>query len=245
MAEAKRQRELAGDGDDDGPAASSQRIIEQISVEDIKLRNDQRRFADLLENSLTSGGGDFDKGFYLTVEQENENADAVFRGVVRLYEGDPAPTNPFAELLSIENGEPIGKGGMKRLIPWEGSRSTTSEDYLVVISDPRPKSVELRTAMRRITDSLNGDVLKKCLVINTDTPGENRRFLKKNFGEDVALRILCDENMEWMREYTALGEKRFSMTMFVLRDGRVEKIARDVDAELLPMVVKNSIRTNL
>jgi hypothetical protein len=27
---------------------------------------------------LTSGGGgDFDKGFYLTVEQENETADAV------------------------------------------------------------------------------------------------------------------------------------------------------------------------
>ena len=32
------------------------------------------------------------------------------------------------------------------------------------------------------------------------------------------------------------------MTMFVLRDGKVEKIARDVDAELLPMAVKNSIR---
>jgi hypothetical protein len=32
------------------------------------------------------------------------------------------------------------------------------------------------------------------------------------------------------------------MTMFVLRDGRVEKIAREVDAELLPVVVKNSIR---
>lgn len=80
MAEAKRQRELAGDGDGDGdgPAASSQQTIEKISAEDIKLRNDQRRFADLLENSLTSGGGgDFDKGFYLTVEQENETADAV------------------------------------------------------------------------------------------------------------------------------------------------------------------------
>lgn len=37
-------------------------------------------------------------------------------------------------------------------------------------------------------------------------------------------------------------EQRFSMTMFVLKDGRVEKIARDVDAELLPMVVKNSLR---
>lgn len=204
------------------------------------------------------------------------HVDALYsvRGVIRLYEGDPAPTNPFAELLSIENGEPIGKGGMKRLVPWEGSRSTTSANYLVVITDPRPKSIELRTAMRRLTDALNSEVLKKCLVINTDSPGENRRFLKKNFGDDVDLRILVDENMEWMREYTALGEKvrilyfpfvlfdicffnlnllnlysfpiiirqRFAMTMFVLRDGKVEKIARDVDAELLPMVVKNSIR---
>ena len=88
------------------------------------------------------------------------HADALYsvRGVVRLYEGDPAPTNPFAELLSIENGEPIGKGGMKRLVPWEGSRSTTSADYLVVITDPRPKSIELRTAMRRLTDALNSEV---------------------------------------------------------------------------------------
>jgi hypothetical protein len=83
MAEAKRQRELGGDGPDggdgDGPPASSRRTtLEKISEEDIKLRNDQRRFADLLENSLINGsGGDFDKGFYLTVEQENENADAV------------------------------------------------------------------------------------------------------------------------------------------------------------------------
>ena len=129
--------------------------------------------------------------------------------MVRLYEGDPAPTSPFAELLSIETGEAIGKGGMKRLVPWEGSKSNTSNDYLVVITDPRPKSMELRTAIKRLTGALSSDVLKKCLVINTDTPAENRRFIKKNLGgeEESDLRILCDENMEWMREYTALGEK--------------------------------------
>ena len=54
-----------------------------MSAEDIKLRNDRQRFADLLENSLSSGGGggDFDRGYYLTVEQENENADAVCKSI--------------------------------------------------------------------------------------------------------------------------------------------------------------------
>lgn len=165
---------------------------------------------------------------------------------------------------------------MKRIVPWEGSKSSSSSDYLVVITDPRPKSVELRTAMKRLTGSLAGDVLKKCLVINTDTPAENRRFAKNNFKDEGELRILCDENMEFMREYTALGEKvrvcvqlyavlsllpvclplvltmavccigrhqRFSITMFVLREGRVEKIAREVDAEVLTQVLKNAIRS--
>ncbi|KAL3762218.1 hypothetical protein ACHAWU_004756 [Discostella pseudostelligera] len=223
MAEAKRQRELT-QGDDDASTtiaaaddsvlgsssiSSSIRQEELLSAEDIKLRNDRQRFADLLENSLSSGGGgDFDRGYYLTVEQENENADAVFRGVTRLYEGDPAPTTPFAELLDVENGEAIGKGGMKRLVPWEGSRSTTSADYLVVITDPRPKSVELRTGIKRLSGALKADVLKKCVIINADTPSENRRFLKKNFEEKTDIKILSDENLEWMREYTALGEKR-------------------------------------
>ncbi|KAL7526478.1 hypothetical protein ACHAXR_002807 [Thalassiosira sp. AJA248-18] len=259
MAEAKRQRELelAGDGDDDTAAqpttASSSKEEEEreLTPKEIKLRNDRQRFADMLDNSMSSGGSgsDLDKGYYLTVEQENENADAVFKGIVRLYEGDPAPTSPFTELLNIENGEPLGKGGMKRLLPWEGSQSTASSDYIIVITDPRPKSLELRTAMKRLVGSLDSGVLKKCVVINTDTPAENRRFRKKNLGgesgviADDSLRIFCDENMEWMREYTALGEKRFSMTMFVLRNGKVEKIAREVEAEVLTMVLKNAIKS--
>ncbi|KAL9179817.1 hypothetical protein ACHAXT_007787 [Thalassiosira profunda] len=196
MEAAKRQREQAEGG---GSVEASQQTIEkeaeakELTAEEIKLRNDRQRFADMLDSSISSGG-DLDKGYYLTEEQENENADAVFRGVVRLYEGDPAPTSPFAELLSIENGEPIGKGGMKRLVPWEGSKSATTSDYLVVVTDPRPKSSELRTAMKRLSGALSSDVLKKCLVINTDSPAENRRFLKKTFGDEQGLRILIDDD---------------------------------------------------
>ena len=113
MAEAKRQRELGGEGDGDGngPAASSQRTIEQISAEDIKLRNDQRRFADLFESSLTNGGGgDFDKGFYLTVEQENENADAVCEYILNICVPTMVLRNPFPSYVfrrHLSSSKPI------------------------------------------------------------------------------------------------------------------------------------------
>ena len=77
MAEAKRLREIA----EGGGESSSQQVIDdepkQLTAEEIKLRNDRQRFADLLDNSSMKSSGDLDKGFYLTVEQENENADAV------------------------------------------------------------------------------------------------------------------------------------------------------------------------
>ncbi len=256
MEEAKRLRELAETGGDGAAAASTTdntsndatSSSEQLSDKEIKLRNDRQRFADMLENSMTSSNGDLGDGYYLTVEQENENADAVFRGITRLYEGDPAPTSPFTELLNIDNGEPLGQGGMKRLVPWEGSRSASSSDFMIVVTDPRPKSSELRTAMKRLAGGLSNDLLEKCVVINTDTPAENRRFVKKNFAEDSGadkMTVLTDEKMDWMREYTALGEKRFSITMFILKEGRCEKIAREVEAELITETVKNAIRAML
>lgn len=254
MAEAKRLREQGEAGNGGTVSASAEENTTsspsnaQLTDKEIKLRNDRQRFADMLENSMTSSNGDLGDGYYLTVEQENENADAVFRGISRLYEGDPAPSAPFTELLNIQNGEPLGQGGMKRLVPWEGSKNAGSSDFMIVVTDPRPKSVELRTAMKRLVGALSADLLAKCVVINTDTPAENRRFVKKNFSEESGadkMTVLTDEKMDWMREYTALGEKRFSITMFILKEGRCEKIAREVEAEVMTETVKNAIRTML
>jgi hypothetical protein len=41
--------------------------------------------------------------------------------------------------------------------------------------------------------------------------------------------MYSDETMEFMRTYTALGQERWSITMFIICDGRVRKLARDVD----------------
>lgn len=82
MAEAKRLRELAEAGVDpnddaaaDGAGGGSKG--EELSAAEIKLRNDRKRFEDLLDGSLSGGGGDYDRGHYLTEAQEDENADAV------------------------------------------------------------------------------------------------------------------------------------------------------------------------
>lgn len=81
MAEAKRLRELEDattSSSDDATSQSSSNDQKEkgLTAEEIKLRNDRQRFADMLDNSL-QGGGDLDKGYYLTEQQENENADAV------------------------------------------------------------------------------------------------------------------------------------------------------------------------
>ncbi|EJK46057.1 hypothetical protein THAOC_35299 [Thalassiosira oceanica] len=230
MEAARRARELAdGTGSDDDAVTESP----AMSIED---QNDRKRFEDMLENSMA--GGSYDDGYYLTEEQENEAAAAAFSGVLRLYEGDPAPTDCWKDLLNLD-GDQIGKGGMKRTLPWMKSGPS---DYVVVITDPRPKSVELRTAMKRIS-TLGAELKNRIVVINSDTPAENRRFVKKNLGEGSALRILSDEKLDLMREYTALGEKRFSMTMFILRSGKVERLVREVEAEVLKKVVVNACKS--
>ena len=85
MAEAKKQRELAeaesgGETTIEDEGSSSK----NLSAAEIKLRNDRQRFADMLDNSM-SGGSGIDKGYYLTEQQENENADAVCKYILLLF----------------------------------------------------------------------------------------------------------------------------------------------------------------
>lgn len=131
-----------------------------------------------------------------------------------------------------------------RLVPWEGSRSTSTADYLVVITDPRPKSVELRTGMKRLVGAMKADILKKCVIVNADTPSENRRFVKKNFEDSnkTELRIFSDENLEWMREYTALGEK-VSFGFLVLVSYDVASVAILVSFALPSYIIFNLFYT--
>jgi hypothetical protein len=187
-------------------------------------------------------------------------------GIDRLFEGDPAPSEPFQELVSIKTENALGEAGAKRLVPW----LRDSSDYLIVVCDPRMKSPELRQTARTLRSELDATLRSKLILINADTPAENRRWMKKTSSTDPdeksssssssssssisslssssassssSIDVYSDEKMEWMRAYTALGEKRWSMTMFILADRKVQKIARDLEAVAATRVIQNAAKS--
>ena len=185
-------------------------------------------------------------------------------GIERIFEGDPAPVECFEELVGIISENAIGSAGKERLVPWLGKKGSSSsssgkkDDYLVVLTDPRPKSYELQQTVKNLQAELPADIRARLVVINADSPAENRRWLKKSqllssssssspsdgsFNNDeMKLQVYSDEKMEWMRTYTSLGEKRWSMTMFVLSNERVQKVARDVDQYGAAKTIRNAVR---
>ena len=164
------------------------------------------------------------------------------RGVDRFLEGDAAPDQIFEELVSIKSENAIGETGRKRLLPWLRGKN----DVVVVICDPRPKSSEFRDAVKHLRKSLPKDLFRKTVFVNADTPAENRRWLKKanmmtEVEEGGGVTLYSDEKMEWMRTYTALGETRWSMTMYVLADERIQKLVRELSSINVSEVVRKAV----
>jgi hypothetical protein len=158
------------------------------------------------------------------------------KGIDLLFEGDPAPTTSFEDIIT-SNDNALGENGTKRLLPWLRS----SSDYLIVVCDPRVQSPPLRDTMKSLANELPKTLLSRTIVINADTAAENRRFAKKA-GVADSLQIFSDEKRRWMQSYTALGEDRWTMTMFVLADERLQKIARDVDALSATKTIQNAVK---
>lgn len=48
--------------------------------------------------------------------------------------------------------------------------------------------------------------------------------------------------MEWLQKYTALGQDRWSMCLFVVADEQVVRIAREVDGFQATRVVSNAVK---
>jgi peroxiredoxin len=159
----------------------------------------------------------------------------VEHGLDLLFEGDPAPTQPFEDLVNINSESALGENGVKLLIPW----LKNNNDYRIVVCDPRVKSPQLREATKLLSSELPAKFLSRLIVINADTPSENRKWLKKS--NILNVNVYSDEKREWMRSYTALGENRWSMTMFVLADERMQKIAREMVPISATRAVENAV----
>jgi hypothetical protein len=172
-----------------------------------------------------------------------------------LFEGDPAPTDCFEELVSIKTENAIGSTGKQRLVPWLRKNEARQDDYLVVLTDPRMQSIELRETVKRVLTELPVEITNRLMIVNADSPAENRRWLKKSglsqrndldiTSMPTSLELYSDEKMEWMRAYTALGEKRWSMSMFLLAMGRIQKLAREVDQYGASRTIQNAVKVHL
>jgi len=158
----------------------------------------------------------------------------------RRLEGQLISTDPFTSLVYAESGDKLRETGLRKVIPWLNENPSKHEDYFVVISDPRNKSLELRDLMKNFSYKLPKDILKRTIFINSDTPAESRKWLKKNNVQK--LEIYSDENRDWMQEYSALGEERWSMCMFVLADKAIQKLDFELNVYTALNTVTNAVR---
>ena len=223
----------------DNSAVSKSPSEKRLTDREIKEINDRRRFEELLQKGAPVLSN-YEQNGYLSKEQEEEEISAAQAGVDRIFEGDPAPTDCFEELVNIRTENAIGSAGKSRLVPWLAKKSQRHNDYVVVLCDPRGESIELRNAVHSVLTELPADIKSRLVVINGDSPAENRRWIKKT-GLEGKIEVLSDEKQEWMRQYTALGQKRWSMTMFVLADARVQKLARELDTYSASQTIKNAV----
>jgi len=108
------------------------------------------------------------------------------------------------------------------------------------------------------------ELQRKWININADTPAENRRWLQKSKpwwyeNDDIddikssknnlqntmlpkAVTLYSDEKMNWLRAYTALGEQRWTMTVYILAQGRIQKLVRNVDQYNVVRTVQEAVQ---
>ncbi|CAB9524003.1 expressed unknown protein [Seminavis robusta] len=244
QADLKRKLELAkqqnkkDDIDDDDDTSQQKHLTD----EEIKEQNDRKRFEQLLQREGATMLNNYESEGYLSTQQEEEEITAARSGADRIFEGDPAPVDCFEGLVSVTTEKSIAKKGTGRLVPWLAKDyNIDHDDYRVIICDPRQQSTDLHQAMKDLNGALPKDIKDRLYYINADTPAENRRWLKKNGLRH--LDVYCDDDDKtWMRSYTALGDKRWYISMFVIHKGKVSKLVREMDVYNAPKTVLNAVK---
>jgi hypothetical protein len=152
---------------------------------------------------------------------------------------------------------------------------------MLLLTDPRMQSLELRETIKVLMNELPYDMKSRLIVINADSPAENRRWLKKgglfnsNTDDSItkpftsssaplpqtqqgpastpkqplqlqqqtqSLEVYSDEKMEFMRTYTALGDQRWTMTVYIIATERIQKLVRNVDQYTASRTIQNAIK---
>lgn len=235
--------ELNDDDDDDNNNDDDSKKNIEPTKEQKKADRDHKLFDRLLSSESANAMSEYSGDEYLTKEQEEDELQAMSstsEDSIRLFEGDEVDSKIFEDLISIQTEKTVD---LNRMLPW--LKDSDSDDYVILFIDPRPKNNEFRSIITSCYASYPKPMMSKVYFINADTPSENRKFVRKQSKNTVpipACNIVSDEKRLFMKGITALGDKRWSITMYVVAKGRIQSLVRDFDYEMLVTIVNNALK---
>jgi CO dehydrogenase nickel-insertion accessory protein CooC1 len=77
-------------------------------------------------------------------------------------------------LVNIKTGKAPAKCD---ILPWLHKNPLKQKDFLVLITDPREKSIELRATIKSLSTELDATIHGRMIIINADSPLENRKYV--------------------------------------------------------------------
>eukprot|EP00586_Coscinodiscus_wailesii_P013504 CAMPEP_0172514452 /NCGR_PEP_ID=MMETSP1066-20121228/260214_1 /TAXON_ID=671091 /ORGANISM="Coscinodiscus wailesii, Strain CCMP2513" /LENGTH=369 /DNA_ID=CAMNT_0013295121 /DNA_START=19 /DNA_END=1128 /DNA_ORIENTATION=+ len=155
-----------------------------------------------------------------------------------LQEGDIAKRADFEPLIACDSGTQLGAIDAARLVPWV---PPFVKDFIVILSDPRAQSGDLRRTVQYLTSNLSPDILDQVIAISSDKASETRNWMKR-VEVDTPIRMFSDRDWEWMRRYSAVvTDGRWSLSIMVIdNSGVIREIIRDVEPSKASELVINS-----
>ena len=140
----------------------------------------------------------------------------------------------FEDLIDLETSQRLGPINAAQLIPWV---PPYLKDCLVVFTDPRTSSGDLRQTFKYLSSALddrdsNGKYNDQVMFVCTESVKEMKSWLRRS-NIERPLRVFSDPEMKFLSAYDLIGSEtdyRWSMSMLVFdTDGKKPKVFRDVD----------------
>lgn len=95
----------------------------------------------------------------------NTLADVTEEDESTIQDGDIARRRDFEPLVSLATSKPLGPIQAAQLVPWVPPFLTK---YLIVVTDPRRQSTDLRQSIQYLSSTLEPEVLSQVMVISAD-----------------------------------------------------------------------------
>ena len=237
QAELAKKLDIARKGKENGDQSAKQ----------IESKDDQSKDRELFEKLLTTTKGaiptaldaESDAFAPIKVGQEKKKKPKKPKPppqprVEKEKQAEKIPQRSFFEdLVDVETAKPLGPIDAARLVPWVPPYLT---DCLVVFTDPRTNSGDLRQTLKYLTSTLedqdNEKYNQQVAFVCAESVQEMKSWLQRSNVES-SLRIFSDPEMKFMTAYEVVGsdtDYRWSMSMLVFdTDGKKPKLFRDVD----------------